>query len=294
MWRRIALHRTGAAEGPPGSKGIDMGFLDRLFGRGPQRGNQQYGEQGYGQQGYGQQQYGQQQYGQQQYGQQQFGQQAYGSPQDASPRQDANDQAIRRYQYLLQTAPPDQIEQAHEQAFAQMSPDQRRELLNRLAQGDPLDRPRDDSPQALARSATRTEMRHPGTLYRMFGPSYGYGGRGMGMGMGGMGMGVGSMLLTSVAGAFIGTAIANEFFDHDGFMDWDTSHPGEAAFADDGAFADGGDLGGSDAGSFTDDAALDTSRVDDGSFGGDPGGYDGGGDAFGGFDGGGFDGGFDF
>lgn len=247
-----------------------MGFLDRLFGRGRD------GQQGYGQQGY-QQGYGQQGYGQQGY------QQGYGQ-QDSSPRQDANDQAIRRYQYLLQTAPPDQIERAHEEAFAKLTPEQRRELLTRLSQGDPSDRPHDDSPHALARSATRTEMRQPGSLGRMMG------GGGM---MGGMAMGMGGMLLGSVAGAFIGTAIANEFFDHDGFMDWDTSHGGDGAAFADGAGADGG-------GSFSEDASLDTSRVADGSDGAgfEGGGFDGG-SAFGGFDGGGFDGGgfdggFDF
>ena len=240
-----------------------MGFLDRLFGRTPLGNPQQgaYPQQGYGpQQGYPQQGYPQQGYGQGSYPQ--------GGPQDApSPRQDENEQAIRRYQYLLQTAPPDQIEAAHAEAFAKLTPEQRRELLTRLSQGNPADRPADDSPQALARSATRTEMREPGTLPRMMG------GGGM---MGGMAMGMGGILLGSVAGAFIGSAIANEFFDHDGFMDWDTSGGGQA-------FADGGD-----AGMFSDGANLDTSRIDDGGFGGDSFGD------FGGFDGGGFDGGFDF
>ncbi|QQS01246.1 MAG: hypothetical protein IPK37_01825 [Austwickia sp.] len=254
-----------------------MGFLDRLFGRGQQQGNQRYaGQQGYGQQGYGQQGYGQQAYGQQ----------GYGAPQDMrSPQQQENDQAIRRYQYLLQTAPPDQIEKAHEEAFAKLTPDQRREVLARLSQGNPMDRPADDSPQSLARAATRQEMRQPGTMTRM-----------MGGGMMGGGMGMGGMLLGSLAGAFIGTAIANEFFDHDGFMDWDTGG-GDQAFADGG----GGDFGAGDGGGFNDQASLDTSQVggDAAGFGGDGGGYDAGGfDAGGfdggGFDGGGFDGGFDF
>lgn len=227
-----------------------MGFLDRLFGRrsGPE------------------QQYGQYQ-GQQQYGQASYPPSyAQGGPQDApSAGQSVDDQAIRRYQYLLATAPPDQIERAHEEAFATLTPPQRQELLARLAQGDPLDRPADDSPRALARSATRTEMRRPGTLPQMLGSGPGR--------MGG-GMGIGTILLSSVAGAFIGTAIAGELFDQDGFMDWDTSGGDAAAGGD--AFAGGGDAfaGG------TPDA-----DVGDASFGGqDPG-------AFGGFDGGGFDGG---
>lgn len=230
-----------------------MGFLDRLFGRD----RQQDAGQGYQQQGYQQQGY-QQGYGQPA-GRHGDGR-SYGGVQGPSPRQDADDQAIRRYQYLLATAPPDQIERAHEEAFAKLTPEQRRELLTRLAQGDPADRPADDSPASLARSATRTEMREPGSLSRMFG-------RG-GMGMGGVRMGMGGMLLGTMAGAFIGTAIANEFFDHDGFMDWDTSHPGESAF--------------------TEDASADAAQGGDG-FAGD------GLAADSGFDGGGFDGGgFDF
>ena len=72
-----------------------MGFLDRLFGRTPLGNPQQgtYPQQGYPQQGYPQQSYPQQGYGQGSYPQ--------GGPQDApSPRQDENEQAIRRYQYL--------------------------------------------------------------------------------------------------------------------------------------------------------------------------------------------------
>ena len=76
-----------------------------------------------------------------------------------------DEQAIRRYQYLLATAPPDQIERAHEEAFAALTPQQRQELLARLAQGDPLDRPADDSPRSLARSATRAgNPPHPAKL----------------------------------------------------------------------------------------------------------------------------------
>jgi hypothetical protein len=37
-------------------------------------------------------------------------------------RTPADQQAIERYRYLVRTAPPQAIEQAHEQAFAQLSP----------------------------------------------------------------------------------------------------------------------------------------------------------------------------
>ena len=35
------------------------------------------------------------------------------------PPRSADEQAIERYRYLLRTAPPDQIEQAHAEAFAE-------------------------------------------------------------------------------------------------------------------------------------------------------------------------------
>ena len=69
----------------------------------------------------------------------------------------------------------------------------------------PAERATSDDPRSLARMATRAEMRQPGTMERALG-----GGRGGGMGMGGM---IAGGLLASVAGAFIGTAIADAMFD---------------------------------------------------------------------------------
>jgi len=42
-------------------------------------------------------------------------------------------QAIERYRYMLRTAPPDDIERAHAEAFARMTPDQRQLVLRELA-----------------------------------------------------------------------------------------------------------------------------------------------------------------
>src|SRR3954449_11231324 len=78
-----------------------------------------------------------------------------------------DDQAIARYRYLLRTAPPDQIEAAHAEAFSQLTPDQRQQVLTQLAAGVPAgQRPRSDDPQTLARVATRAEIRQPGFLER--------------------------------------------------------------------------------------------------------------------------------
>ena len=152
---------------------------------------------------------------------------------DEQARRD--EEAIRRYRYLLRTAPPEAVEQAHAEAFAQLTPDQRRQVLGQLGeQRAGVRAGPDDDPRTLARMATRAEMRQPGFLERMFGgygPGYGrrvraggYGGgirvrrrdrHGGGMGMGGM---LAGGLLASIAGSFIGTAIAEEMFDHNDYM----------------------------------------------------------------------------
>ena len=96
--------------------------------------------------------------------------------------------AVERYRYLLRTASPEQIEQAHAEAFANLTPQERQEVLQALANTD--EAPSDDSPEALARSATRLEMRRPGSLDQMF-----------------SGYGVGSTILTSLAAGVVGSAV---------------------------------------------------------------------------------------
>jgi hypothetical protein len=103
------------------------------------------------------------------------------------------EQATERYRYLLRTAPPEAIEQAHAEAFAQLTPEQRRLVLESLSQDlPPQERVDRDDPQSLARMATRTELRQPGTLERTFG------------GMSPTGLMAGSFLST-IAGVVIGT-----------------------------------------------------------------------------------------
>jgi hypothetical protein len=165
----------------------------------------------------------------------------------------SDDRAIERYRYLLRTAPPEQLELAHEEAFAQLTPEQRREVLARLSAETPeAERSTADDPRSLARMATRAEMRQPGTLERSFG-----GGGGMGMG----GIFAGGML-GSIAGVFIGTAIAQQILADDSAGD-----PG----ADESAGDHGGDAG-----------------TDHQAYGGESGGFDAGGFDGGGFDAGGF------
>jgi hypothetical protein len=104
--------------------------------------------------------------------------------------------AIARYQYLLRTAPPEDLERAHAEAFARLTPAQRAEVVRSLSEVVPAsERATSDDPQALARMATRAEIRDPGTMERTF-----------------AGPGMGSMMMSTLAGAFIGTAIAQTMF----------------------------------------------------------------------------------
>jgi hypothetical protein len=140
-----------------------------------------------------------------------------------------DEQAIERYRYLLATAPPDDIERAHEEAFAKLTPEQRRIVLNRLAEFVPPTEVRGDDPASLARTATRAELSQPGTMDRAFGGGWN-------------GPGLGSFFLSSLAGSFVGFAIADGFFGDTG---GDTD-PGDAGDSSD--FGDGGDYGGGDFG----------------------------------------------
>lgn len=121
-----------------------------------------------------------------------------------SPR-DPDEVAVERYRYMLRTAPPETVEQAHAEAFAKLTPEQRRMVLDDLNAAVPAsERTTTDDPRSLARMATRAEMREPGTMERALSRR----GTGGGMGMGGM---IAGSLLAGVAGAFIGTAIADAF-----------------------------------------------------------------------------------
>nr|WP_082509926.1 hypothetical protein [Leifsonia sp. Leaf325] len=146
------------------------------------------------------------------------------------PARSADEIAIERYRYLLRTAPPETIEQAHAA----------------------------DSPDSLARAATRSELRSPGSIERTFSQRPG----------GGMfGGNFASTMLGTVAGFVIGSAIADAFLPDFG-----------------GADASAADGGSSDTGGATD--AGGSASADGG------GGWDGGGGDFGGGDFGGGDFGF--
>jgi hypothetical protein len=168
----------------------------------------------------------------------------YGAPApQARPPQDPDEAAIERYRYMLRTAPPETVEQAHAEAFAKLTPEQRQKVLADLSSEVPeSERATSTDPQAMARMATRAEMRQPGTMERTLGGGAGGRGMGGGMGMGGM---IAGTLLASVAGAFIGSAIADAFFADDTGFEEEAQAAEEPAPepADEGGFDDGGDFG---------------------------------------------------
>jgi hypothetical protein len=158
----------------------------------------------------------------------------------------SDEQALERYRYMLRTAPPETLEQAHAEAFAKLTPEQRQQVLSELtnaapaAERDAVAATSIDDPRALARVATRTEVRQPGTLERSLGSPA---------------MGMGTSLLSSFAMGFVGSMVAQSFFsaiggfgggeeahaqadDNAGNEDASADDPG----ADDGDFGDGGDF----------------------------------------------------
>lgn len=153
-----------------------------------------------------------------------------------------DEQALARYRYMLKTAPPETIEQAHVEAFARLTPQQRGMLLDQLrAEMPEADGAyATDNPQALARLATRAEVRQPGTMERLFSrvPA-------AAPGFGGI---LASSLLGSLAGTVLGTMIAQNFFASHGLADGDSGQWHGADGHDSGhthdAATDAGDIAG--------------------------------------------------
>jgi hypothetical protein len=185
----------------------------------------------------------------------------FGRPEDQRPPSrtpsrplDQDQMAVERYRYLLRTAPPEDLERAHAEAFAQLTPEQRAMVRDELVRAVPDEAPRSDAPNDLARSATRAELRRPGTMERTF------------QRQGAM-PGMAGTFFSTLAGAFVGTAIAQSLFGAYG-----DPFAGDAGAAEGDASGETGDATGADAGG---DAWGDGSA--------DAGGWDQGGD-FGGGD----------
>jgi len=118
--------------------------------------------------------------------------------------------AIARYDYLLKTAEPEQLEQVHRDAFERLTPAQREQVDAQLRAGLPAgEQPRSSSPADLARSATRGEAQKPGFLRAMFAKPSGRGAAMAGAGaVAGVGIGAAGGLLAAVAGGAVLSSVA--------------------------------------------------------------------------------------
>ncbi|MFD1721763.1 hypothetical protein [Amnibacterium endophyticum] len=175
------------------------------------------------------------------YGSARYGQR-YDAPATRGAGRDEDEVAVERYRYLLRTAPPDAVEEVHAEAFARLTPQQRRAVFDDLSShAAATDRPASDDPRTLARSATRSEMRHPGFMERSLGPRGGPG----------LGTVIGGSMLGTVAGVVIGSAIAEMVLPGIGDTTTDLADGAQDVGQDvsDG-FGDFGDLGGGGLGDF--------------------------------------------
>ncbi|MCY7290303.1 MAG: hypothetical protein LH624_19175, partial [Cryobacterium sp.] len=125
--------------------------------------------------------------------------------------------AMARYDYLLQTAEPHQIEQVHREAFERLTPAQRDQIQQRMRAELPAhEGPRTSGADDLARAATRTEASRPGFLRGLLARAGGQesrsgGGIGRGALLGGAAAGAGLAaggVLAAVAGGAVVSSVA--------------------------------------------------------------------------------------
>ncbi|GAC1386038.1 MAG: hypothetical protein NVSMB42_06200 [Herpetosiphon sp.] len=115
---------------------------------------------------------------------QQFSQQydRYTNPQDPTNDTHFNPQDVQdRYRYMLRNAPPEVVDQAHQQMMQQLSPDQRQQLATQMYQSMPQQNmqqqfdPRQlvQNPQMMGQMMRQTEQQNPGILDQVFGGAQG-------------------------------------------------------------------------------------------------------------------------
>lgn len=127
----------------------------------------------------------------------------------SQPASEADRAAIARYDYLLQTADPQRIEQIHREAFALLTPQQRGLIESRMREElAPGEQPRSSSPDDLARAAGRAEAMKPGRMRGLLSRVRGVGAGGAVVAAGGAAIGVlgvvaGGAVLSTVAGPLL-------------------------------------------------------------------------------------------
>lgn len=192
------------------------------------------------------------------------------APPPAAPRRLSDDElALERYRYLLRTAPPESIEQVHAEAFAKLTPEQRAAVYRSLADEAPAgERLVSDEPSALARAATRAELRSPGTMERAFAGADAPGAR-PGQAGPSVGQMFGSSLLGTIAGVVIGSAIAQALLPDASAFEAGAADAGSDASADAGASDAAADAGGDAGGDFGGFGDFGGGDFGGGDFGGD-------------------------
>ena len=125
----------------------------------------------------------------------------------AAPASTEDRAAISRYNYLLKTAEPEQLEQVHRDAFARLTPAQREQVEAQLRENLPAnEQPASSNPDDLARSAVRGEAHNPGFLQKLFSQK-----RRASAGtaaLAGAGIGAAGGLLAAVAGGAVLSSVA--------------------------------------------------------------------------------------
>lgn len=119
--------------------------------------------------------------------------------------------AIARYDYLLQTADPHQIERIHQEAFDRLTPAQRAEVHACMRAELPVaEQPATADPASLARAGTRAEAIRPGFLRGLLARPGRQSGRGgiAGAGLAGAGIGAAGGVLAAVAGGAMVSTVA--------------------------------------------------------------------------------------
>lgn len=136
---------------------------------------------------------------------------AHAAPPKRAAGSDADRAAIARYDYLLQTADPQRIEQMHREAFERLTPAQRAQVEDRMRAELPShERPASASAEHLARAAGRAEAAKPGRMRGLLSRVRG-GGRGLGAAGAVGGAAVG--LLGVVAGGAVLSTVAGPLLD---------------------------------------------------------------------------------
>ncbi|MFI8523074.1 cation-transporting ATPase [Promicromonospora sukumoe] len=208
-WQSTLRDVANAVSGQNQQQGQGQGYPGQQQGYPGQQQGYPPAPQGYpaGQQGYPGQQPGYPGAPQGYPGQQQGYPAQQGYPGAHGPA-DADRQAIARYDYLMQTADPHQVERIHAEAFARLTPAQRHAVMQRMQTELPQhEQPRSADPVELSRAAGRSEARRPGSMRSVL-AKVGKGGAVAGVAVGAVGI-LGAVAAGAVVSSVAGPLLEN-------------------------------------------------------------------------------------